>query len=557
MTTTNLRLRGGTYHWRRKFSLAGTPVSVSFSLRTGSYRAARGIMARLEVQARNIIMSYGNLGVAIRPDQMKAASKDAMRVQLDRILTDQIGNDGDPADDARTNRVFAEFWNIRARRGIDADFTPEHFDELLSQGWSPDDASCLAALCHTRRGQPEVSKRQLDDYASSFGITPTRSNFEKLQRLIYEARAAACLEASRQLPDSGFNYRDWIDEALEDNGPLAFETDINPAASHPHGHQAFDQTKDTQSTTATSEVVAKSECYANPKQQPQKDQSGVADPPLEAGMTSTADVPHQHPESEIADRKLLKEAAEDCISAVSYEDGWSPDTIKQVRTAIAMFDYACGGDVCIEAITTDHVVKFRELCRSLPNRWGRTSAERELGFSASLERAKEMDPSEVGISQKTMNKHLTWIAKVIDFSATPKGGGHNTAETLDFRWARKTLTKKGGRKGKRKRDLRANWTIEEVHRILSAPIWFGSASLDDRLSVGEEIFHDAWYFLPIMLPLYGGRSSELAGLRLDNVHENAPIPYIQIEYNEDRDLKNVQSVRKLPIHPELIRLGFI
>ena len=93
--------------------------------------------------------------------------------------------------------------------------------------------------------------------------------------------------------------------------------------------------------------------------------------------------------------------------------------------------------------------------------------------------------------------------------------------------------------------------------MLSAPIWSGSASLDDRLSVGDEIFHDAWYFLPLMLPLYGGRSSELAGLRLDNVHENAPIPYIQIEYNEDRDLKNAQSERKLPIHPELIRLGFV
>ncbi|MEJ8629477.1 hypothetical protein P0F65_05875 [Sphingomonas sp. I4] len=60
-----------------------------------------------------------------------------------------------------------------------------------------------------------------------------------------------------------------------------------------------------------------------------------------------------------------------------------------------------------------------------------------------------------------------------------------------------------------------------------------------------------------MLPLYGGRSSELAGLPLSDVHEDEPIPYLQIDYTEDRGLKNTQSVRKLPIHPELIRLGFL
>ena len=97
-------------------------------------------------------MSYGSVGLAIRPDQMKGVFKDAMRVQLNRILTDQFGGGGDPAEDTRVNRVFAEFWDIRARRGIDADFTPDHFDDLLSQGWSANDASCVAMLCHERRG---------------------------------------------------------------------------------------------------------------------------------------------------------------------------------------------------------------------------------------------------------------------------------------------------------------------------------------------------------------------------------------------------------------------
>ena len=556
MTITNLRLRGGSYHWRRKFTLAGTPVSVSFSLCTGNYRTACDIMARLEVQARNLVMSYGSVGLAIRPDQMKGVFKDALRVQLNRILTDQIGGGGDPAEDTRVNRVFAEFWDIRARRGINADFTPDHFDDLLAQGWSANDASCVAMLCHERRGQIEVSKRQIDDYASSFGITPTRSNLEKLQRLIYEARAAACREASRQLPDSRFDFRDWIDEALRDDSPLAYETSSEPAASGPDEQETDDEAHATEPTPITPEPVESSACYEEAGREPQKEYAQKASPKT-ADLAAETKAPAQRSKAEVANTKLLKTAAEDCIAAASYEDGWSPDTIKQVRTAIAMFDFACGGNIKVEDIGQESMSKFKALCRALPNRWGRTTAEREHGFPASLERAKGMPASELGISQKTMNKHLTWIGKVIEFSSSAEGGGHKTAEPLDFRSARATLTKNGGRKAKRKRDLRANWTKEEVCHILNAPVWSGSASLDDRLSAGDEIFHDAWYYLPLMLPLYGGRSSELAGLRLADVHEDDPIPFMQIDYTEDRDLKNVQSIRKLPIHPELIRLGFI
>ena len=556
MTTTNLRLRGGTYHWRRKFTLAGTPVSVSFSLYTGSYRVAHYIKSCLEVQARNLIMSYGSIGVAIGPDQMKATFKDAMRVQLNRILTEQIGNGGDPQEDARANRVFAEFWDIRARRGIHADFTPADFDDLLAKGWSAEDASCVAALCHSRKGQHEISKRQLKTYASSFGIVSCSSNLQKMQRLIFEARAAACREATRQLPDSGFDFQNWIDEALQDDGPLAHETIIESVIDEPEGQQAYNEVDDAESTPTAPESVVAPECIENTDVNPRGEnlKEAFAQGPEVAAQTKAFDHPS---DAKATNKKLLKAAAEDCIAAVAYEDGWSPDTIKQVRTAIEMFDFACGANVYIEDLSQDSVEQFKLLCRALPNRWGRTTAERQRGFPASLERAKEMPASEIGISQKTMNKHLTWIAKVIKFSASASGGSHKTAEPMDFKSARETLTRKGGRKAMRKRDLRANWTTEQVRHILSAPIWSGSAGLDDRLSVGDEIFHDAWYYLPVMLPLYGGRSSELAGLRLADVHEDEVIPYMQIDYTEDRDLKNVQSIRKLPIHPELIRLGFI
>ncbi|WP_375404747.1 hypothetical protein [uncultured Sphingomonas sp.] len=57
-----------------------------------------------------------------------------------------------------------------------------------------------------------------------------------------------------------------------------------------------------------------------------------------------------------------------------------------------------------------------------------------------------------------------------------------------------------------------------------------------------------------MLPLYDGCSSELIGLSLSDMHEHEPIPYLQADFTKKCALKNVQSICKSPLDPELIRL---
>ncbi|MEJ8629476.1 hypothetical protein P0F65_05870 [Sphingomonas sp. I4] len=67
---------------------------------------------------------------------------------------------------------------------------------------------------------------------------------------------------------------------------------------------------------------------------------------------------------------------------------------------------------------------FTELCQALPNRWGRTTEERAGGIAASLERAKTMKPDMLGVSQMTINKHITWVTAVLDHAEerTPRWG---------------------------------------------------------------------------------------------------------------------------------------
>ena len=88
MACRNLRLRGGSYHWRRKVTVCGNPIPLSFALGTGNFQKARAITAALEARIEILRMGYGQPGLAIAPAQLKRVFSDALRWQLDRILAD-------------------------------------------------------------------------------------------------------------------------------------------------------------------------------------------------------------------------------------------------------------------------------------------------------------------------------------------------------------------------------------------------------------------------------------------------------------------------------------
>lgn len=68
---------------------------------------------------------------------------------------------------------------------------------------------------------------------------------------------------------------------------------------------------------------------------------------------------------------------------------------------------------------------------------------------------------------------------------------------------------------------------------------------------------DYKYWLPILALYTGARLEELCQLYLADIKLNAPVPFIDItDVREDQHLKNASSKRMIPIHPELIELGF-
>ena len=73
----------------------------------------------------------------------------------------------------------------------------------------------------------------------------------------------------------------------------------------------------------------------------------------------------------------------------------------------------------------------------------------------------------------------------------------------------------------------------------------------------HQFLHDYQYWLPLLALYSGARLEELCQLYIADIKIDAEIPYFNIddEYQEQH-LKNNSSRRAIPIHPELIKLGF-
>ena len=556
----NVYRRGGLYWWRRPISVGEQKLTVALSLRTADPNRARSIALKLGAAVEDFRMAYLERGSVVDQPTLKKIFGDAMRWQLDRILEGQA----DPlssSDEARLlNKVSAEFWRNHAHRpsrrelpeneesevlyqkrwvmdgherfwrAYGASTSPSveerpklHFHErwtlddherLCDLGWTKQERLALRDMCD-RYGDILVSSDQLARYCEEFGFAATSTNIERVRRVIFQARARACEEASRRLDgEDASSFEDWAAEAM-----------LEEALSPP--------------VTAPPPTIA----VSTPAE---------AQPAQTAPATASPAAPPGRP------KKLLMDALEECIAEHERLRAWDQSTSVQARTAVRLFDFACGGNAYIEDIEQQHVRRLGELFNSLPNRWGRTKEEAAGGIAASLRRAETMPPGELGLSQSTKVKHIGFIEQVLahavgdaDFD---ENHGHRPAKPISFAKIRKGIGKNAR---KRDRDLRANWTKKEIERLLAAPIWFGAASLDRRFEEGPEVYHDAWYWLPVMFVLYGGRSAELVGLELTHVFEDEPIPRFLIDYTDLRRIKNAQSIRNLPIHPELIRLGFL
>ncbi len=116
-------------------------------------------------------------------------------------------------------------------------------------------------------------------------------------------------------------------------------------------------------------------------------------------------------------------------------------------------------------------------------------------------------------------------------------------------------------KGKKEEPSRRPFEPDEIVTLFSMPLFNGCKSVHRRYLPGEKVIRDGKYWLPILGYYTGCRLGELVQLAIEDVRLVDDAYYLDLNEKEllgsdEKSVKTTAGIRRVPLHPDLIKLGF-
>ena len=157
-----------------------------------------------------------------------------------------------------------------------------------------------------------------------------------------------------------------------------------------------------------------------------------------------------------------------------------------------------------------HLAKFVNFLQfDIYTNCGKSVAD-EARTIAELRRIAEGKPGEQrGVQPPTLNGHLTFLNQLLDYA---RGEGLRLDPDLSTSRLRARNTKDD-----RARNARPTLKKDAAARVFALPPFTGSRSWAEPFEPGEEVFHRALYYVPMLLFYGGGRREEFCGLAPNDI----------------------------------------
>lgn len=241
--------------------------------------------------------------------------------------------------------------------------------------------------------------------------------------------------------------------------------------------------------------------------------------------------------------KPLSELLPSFLEFMTTEEGWRGQTLAQNKATYRMFMAHCGDRAPRQYARSD-LTSFYDTLRQLPAAYSRSPELRGLPPAEIIERTRGQTGDR--LTMETVKRHFSALGRL--FSYLKRRGethGENPAHGFEF-------PQKGRANGKRKM-----WEGERLTKLFASPVWTGCKSQTRRSTPGELIIRDDKFWLPILGLYHGNRLEEFAQLRREDIRRDNGIWYFDINDEGERQTKNEQSNRRVPVHPRVIELGFL
>jgi integrase len=199
------------------------------------------------------------------------------------------------------------------------------------------------------------------------------------------------------------------------------------------------------------------------------------------------------------------------------------------------------GDLEVAQINRGHVRQFRDAALLVPAKRSGKLLQAPLPELVEYSRAHPEVPR---LKASTINKWLNCLGAVLNWARK------NGIIPDEMPWSDPV----SGMRLPEERSNRQPWEPEELSALFASPIYLkGERPLGGK---GEAAF-----WLPLLGIFSGARLNELAPMRVEDVKTDAAsgVRFMTVieDEQEGRSVKTESSVRAIPIHSELVRVGFL
>lgn len=237
----------------------------------------------------------------------------------------------------------------------------------------------------------------------------------------------------------------------------------------------------------------------------------------------------------------LGHAVEEHLKA--KEGIWRQKTLKARKVHLSYLADFLGADQPLASLTAEDIRTYRNLLPTLRANHGR---QKHLSFQERL-----TESSKHQIRNKTASL-IFEAAKAFLRWANEEEGLISANPAADVKWpAVKTPKDEISRRP---------FKHDELHTLFSSTIFTGCKSQHRRFESGSQIIKDDRYWIAIIGYYTGARLGEIVQLHLDDVLLDHEVPHFDLNEKkgpgDPKHIKSKAGVRKIPIHPDLLELGF-
>ena len=225
---------------------------------------------------------------------------------------------------------------------------------------------------------------------------------------------------------------------------------------------------------------------------------------------------------------------------------WRQQTGNQADATYRLFIQICG-DKPVSQYRRPDAAQFRATAERMPSDYGKAASYKNF-TPEEIIRAYEKLPVERKpplLTQKTIKRHFSALSAMWSEAIATGKATENIFSGFKFAAVKRAV------------DERDQWSDTELKALFGSPVWSGCLSAGRRSQPGQQIIRDDKFWIPLITLLSGMRLEEICQLRTDDIREENGIAFFDINDRPPRQLKNKNAVRRVPVHSDLIRMGFL